>query len=261
MTKIAAEYQNYQRSQLMKELAAAAHDQEYRGQTSSAIYPEIQARIKMMSLSPGSRILDAGCGNGAFSLPLAREFPLFVDGIDLGEELTKEAIKLALEANLSGKCRFFTGDFGSFSTYPADTFDAIICIGSLYWGQPLPIILDIWHRITRPGGQLLLFLNLAYTSLNADEKKAIGETQFLSSLTVQLELSQHGWALCEWSDATASYIEWLQRWCHKMEELSPNLSLEMGKDEASQLIRRFTTYLTLAQKQAVRRIILRAEHV
>ena len=46
-----------------------------------------------------------------------------------------------------------------------------------------------------------------------------------------------------------------------MEELSPNLSLEMGKDEASQLIRRFTTYLTLAQSRAVRRIILRAEHV
>jgi ubiquinone/menaquinone biosynthesis C-methylase UbiE len=261
MTKVAAEYQNYQRSQLMKELAAAAHDQEYRGQTSSAIYPEIQARIKLMSLPPNSRILDAGCGNGAFSLPLASEFPFFVDGIDLGEELIKEATKSALESNLSTKCRFFTGDFTSVSTYPADTFDAIICIGSLYWGQPLSTILDIWHRLTRPAGQLLLFLNLACTSLNTDEKEAIGETQFLSSLTVQHELSQHGWALCEWSDTTTSYIEWLQRWCHKMEELSPNLSLEMGKDGASQLIRRFTTYLTLAQNRAVRRIILRAEHV
>lgn len=261
MTKIAAEYQNYQRSQLMKELAAAAHNQEYRGQTSSAIYPEIQARIKMMSLPPGSRILDAGCGNGAFSLPLAREFGLFVDGIDLGDELTKEATKLALDANLSEKCRFFTGDFANFSTYPADTFDAIMCIGSLYWNQPLSTILDIWHRITQPCGQLILFLNLAYASLNADEKEAIGETQFLSPLTIQHELPQHRWAICEWSDATASYIEWLQRWCHKMEELSPNLCLEMGEDGASQLIRRFTTYLTLAQSQAVRRIVLRAEHV
>ena len=261
MTKIAAEYQNYQRSQLMKELAAAAHSEEYRGQTSSAIYPEIKARIKMMPLHPGSRILDAGCGNGAFSLPLATEFPFFVDGIDLGEELIREATKLALEANLSARCRFFMGDFANFSTYPADIFDAIISIGSLYWGQPLSTILAIWHRITRPGGQLLLFLNLAYTSLNSDEKEAIGETQFFSSLTVEYELSQHGWALCEWSDATASYIEWLQRWCHKMEKLSPNLSLEMGKDKASRLIRRFTTYLALAQKQAVRRIILRAEHV
>jgi cyclopropane fatty-acyl-phospholipid synthase-like methyltransferase len=261
MTKIAAEYQSYQRSQLMKALAAAAHGQEYRGQTSSAIYSEIQVRIKMMSLLPSSRVLDAGCGNGAFSLPLAEEFSFFVDGIDLGEELVKEATQLALGANQAGKCRFFTGDFANFSTYPTDTFDAIICIGSLYWGQSLSTILDIWHRITRPGSQLLLFLNLAYTSLNSDEKKAIGETQFFSSLTVQHELSQRGWALSEWSDATGSYIEWLQRWCHKMEELSPNLYLEMGQDRASQLIHRFTTYLTLAESQAVRRIILRAEHV
>lgn len=261
MTKIATEYQNYQRSQLMKELAAAAHGQEYLGQTSSAIYPEIQARIKMMSLLPGSRILDAGCGNGAFSFSLACEFPFFVDGIDLGEELTKEATKLALETGLSGKCRFFTGDFSNFTAFPPDTFDAIICIGSLYWGQPLTTILDTWHRITRPGSQLLLFLNLAYTSLNADEKEAIGETQFLSPLTTQNELSQHRWALCEWSDATTSYIEWLKRWCQKMKELSSDLSLEMGKDRVVQLTRRFTTYLALAQKQAVRRIILRAEHV
>ncbi|MEK7340172.1 MAG: class I SAM-dependent methyltransferase, partial [Verrucomicrobiota bacterium] len=255
------EYQNYQYSQLMKELASSAHREEYRGQTSSAIYSEISTRIKMMSLPPGSRILDAGCGIGAFSLPLAAEFSFFVDGIDLGEELTKRAAKLAFEATLAAKCRFFTGDFANLSTYPTDLFDAVICVGSLYWGQSLSTILDIWHRITRPGAQLLIFLNLEYTPLNSDEKEAIGETQFFSSLMVEYELSQHRWALCEWSDATTSYIEWLQRWCHKMEELSLNLSIEMGKDKAFQLIRRFTTYLTLAQKQAVRRIILRAEHV
>ena len=261
MTKIAVEYQNYQRSQLMKDLAASAHSEEYRGQTSSAIYPEISARIKLMSLPPDSRILDAGCGNGAFSLPLATEFPFFIDGIDLGEELIKEATKLAFQANLSEKCRFFIGDFADFSTYPTELFDAVISVGSLYWGQPLPAILNIWHQVTRPGAQLLLFSNLEYGSLDPNEKEAIGETQFFSRLAVEYELSQNGWALQEWSDTTDSYIKWLQRWCHSMAELSPNLSLEMGNDKASQLIRRFTTYLTLAQKRAVRRIILRAEHV
>src|SRR5665647_985109 len=206
MTKIIAEYQGYQRSRLMKELAVAAHRKEYRGQTSSATYPEVEARIKMMSLSPDSRILDAGCGNGAFGLQLAAEFPFFIDGIDLSEELIKEAIKLASQENLSDRCRFSVRDFTNFSTYPTDIFNAVICIGSLYWGQPLSTILDIWRRATHSGGQLLLFLNLEYTSLNSDEKEAIGETQFLSALTVEYELSQHGWALCEWTNATASYI-------------------------------------------------------
>ncbi|NBO24790.1 MAG: hypothetical protein EBU93_06110, partial [Chlamydiae bacterium] len=89
----------------------------------------------------------------------------------------------------------------------------------------------------------------------------IGETQFLCSLTVQQALSAHGWALCEWSDSTPTYVLWLQRWCHQMEMLSADLSIEMGKDQAARLIRRFKTYLTLAQNQTVRRIILRAQHV
>jgi ubiquinone/menaquinone biosynthesis C-methylase UbiE len=261
MTQIATEYQNYQKSPLMKELAAAAHREAYQGQTSSATYSEIREKIQMMSLLPNSHILDVGCGNGAFNVALAQEFPFFLDGIDLAQELTQEATTLAFKNNLSTKCKFFTGDFTHFSTYPPKTFDAIMCIGSLYWGQPLPIILDIWHRITKPGSQLLLFLNLAYTYLNPEEQEAIGQTQFLSALTLQDELSQHRWALCDWSDATPSYVEWLKRWCSKMEELSSDLSLEMGKDRASQLTSRFITYLRLAQKGAVRRIILRAEHV
>ncbi len=261
MTKIGVEYQNYQKSQLMKKLAASAHCGEYRGQTSSAIYPEIASRIKGMSLSPSSRILDAGCGNGAFSRPLAKEFSCFVEGIDLGKELIEEAKELASKENLTERCHFFTGDFADFSVYPKNIFDVVICIGSLYWGHSLPVIFDIWRRVTRPHSQLFLFLNLAYTSLNSEEREAIGETQFIPALTVEYELSQHGWALSEWQDASVSYIQWLERWCHKMEELSPYLSLEMGNDNASQLIRRFTTYLSLANNQVVRRIILRAEHV
>ncbi len=260
MTKIAVEYQNYQQSQLMNQLAAYAHEGEYRGQTSSATYSEIRSRIEAMDLLPGSHILDAGCGNGSFSLPLASHFPYFIKGIDLGERLIDTANKLALEADLGERAQFFTGDFANPLLY-TELFNAVLCIGSLYWGQPLAIILDIWHRTTRPGGQLLLFSNLAYGTLSADEQEAIGETRFFPALTVAHELSQHGWALCEWSDATATYIAWLQRFCDKMEALSAELHLEMGTDRASKLIRRFTTYLTLAKKQAVRRIILRAEHV
>lgn len=259
MTKIAVEYQHYQRSQLMKELAAAAHGDQYVGQTSSAVYPEIRERVKMMSLPQGSRILDAGCGNGAFSIPLASEFPFFVDGVDLGEELTIEATRIASKAMLSSKCRFFTQDFAKFSLPPSDIYDAVICVGSLYWGQPLSSILDVWHRITRPGGELLLFLNLAYTPLNQEEKEALGETQFFSPLTVKEELAKNGWELSEWSDGTDTYIQWLKRWCQKMEDLSSNLVHEMGEDKASRLIGRFTTYLKLAEKRAVCRIIVRAK--
>lgn len=261
MKKISEEYQRYQQSQLMRELASSAHREEYRGQTSSATYSEIKSKLQEMHLCSESRILDAGCGNGAFSIPIAYEFPFLVDGIDIGGELTKEATHLASQANLSSKCHFFAGDFSDSSVYPSHIYDAIICIGSLYWGQDLPNILKIWRSVTHSGSQLLIFLNMEYTPLTLTEKEAIGGTQFLSALTVQNELSKHKWALSEWSDATNLYIVWLQRWCHRMEELSIDISLEMGEDKATQLSNRFKTYLLLAQKQAVRRIILRATHV
>ncbi|MBA3602919.1 MAG: class I SAM-dependent methyltransferase [Parachlamydiaceae bacterium] len=202
--KITEEYQRYNLSQLMGDLASSAHREEYRGQTSSATYSEIKSRLQAMHLSSGSRILDAGCGNGAFSIPIANEFPIFVDGIDIGAELTKKATNLACEANLSSKCQFYAGDFSDVSVYLANIFDAIICIGSLYWGHALSKILKTWQSVTRPGSQLLLFLNMEYIPLTINEKEAIGGTQFLSALTVQHGLTRHRWALCEWSDATNS---------------------------------------------------------
>lgn len=260
MTKVASEYERYQASSIMKRLAAIAHGENYREQTSSATYDEIACRVKKMSLSPESRVLDAGCGNGSFSLPLSENFSFQVEGVDLSQTLIEEAAAKAAKANLTSKCRFSVGDFTSFPNYSNASFDLVMCVGSLYWGQSLAITLATWHRITRSNGWLLLFLNLLYKPLNSNEKSAIGATQFVPALSLAEELAKSGWAISEWSDGTDQYITWLQRWCSAMEEVADNIVAEMGEEAASQLMRRFMTYYSLAQRSAVRRIIIRAEH-
>jgi cyclopropane fatty-acyl-phospholipid synthase-like methyltransferase len=261
MTEVAYEYERYQASSIMKRLAAIAHGENYREQTSSATYDEIACLVEKMALPPESLVLDAGCGNGAFSLPLAESFPLQVKGIDLSQTLIEEAGAKAAKANLTSKCSFSVGDFTALPSYSTASFDLVICIGSLYWGQSLATTLAAWHRITRSNGWLLLFLNLLYKPLDSNEKSAIGVTQFVPALSLAEELAKSGWVISEWSDGTDQYITWLQRWCSAMEEMTDNIVAEMGEEAASQLIRRFMTYYSLAQRNAVRRIILRAEHV
>lgn len=261
MIKIASEYERYQSSLVMKRIARLAHGENYRGQTSSATYDEIACQIQKLPLYTGSHVLDAGCGNGAFGLSIAENFPFYVKGIDLSQELIKEATLKAEKANLASKCDFSVEDFTKTSSYSCTNFDLVMCIGSLYWGQVLADTLSIWYRITRTNGCLLLFLNLQYKPLRSNEKSAIGATQFVSVLSLEKELAKAGWAISEWSDGTGRYIEWLQKWCIAMQEISELIVIEMGEEAALQLKCRFMTYYALAQRLAVRRIILRAEHV
>lgn len=260
MNGVAKEYQTYQKSDLMKILAAYAHGNNYLGQTSSATFFEIISRMQD-TLTEKSIILDAGCGNGLLSVAIAKELSCTLHGIDLSDELITEATKACSMYQMPPSCKFTVGDFSDLSGIENGFYDAITCIGSLYWGQSLPKVLAEWHRVTKINSQLLIFANLQYSSLTSEETSAIGTTQFIPACTMARELSQCGFAISEWTDATNTYIDWLDRWCRKMHELENELATELGNPQAQQLFRRFSTYLTLATKQSVRRIILKAEHV
>lgn len=260
MTKITSEYERYQTSNVMKKLAKCAHGENYREQTSSATYDEIVYQIKMMNLSPENRILDAGCGNGAFSIPLAENYSFNVEGIDLSHELIKEASIKANRANLMTKCHFTVGDFTMHSSFPVEKFELIMCIGSLYWGQSLSNTFATWNKTISNNGWMLLFLNLLYKPLSSIEKTDIGSTQFIPAIYLEEELIKSSWVVSEWSDGTRQYIEWLERWCEAMEKLYDDIVSEMGEQAALKMKLRFTTYYNLAQRLAVKRIIVRAKH-
>ena len=261
MSKVAEEYQYYQNSNLMIELAAAAHQESYVGQTSSATFSEISSRIAQMGLKPGSYILDAGCGNGAFSRLISKKFSINVEGIDVSNKLVLEATKLAEQEKLEKKCRFICNDFTDPSSYERDLYDGIICIGSLYWGYSLTSILNLWKKKISKEDQLLLFLNLSSSPLDIEQKRAIGETKFIDAFFLKEELLTNGWEIIEWSDVTPTYIDWLQRWNQKVSELLINIQNEMGVENATRLVQRFSTYLDLALMGTVKRIILRAKYV
>jgi SAM-dependent methyltransferase len=98
--------------------------------------------------TPPERILDIGCGTGAGTLFLAREFPQArVRGVDISEEMIREAIaKVGLDPE--GRVAFKVGD-ASDLPYPDQSFDLVAQLN-------MPPFFEEMVRVLRPGGHLIV---------------------------------------------------------------------------------------------------------
>ena len=79
-----------------------------------------------LALQPGERVLDVGCGWGAFALHAAREYGVHVTGITLSEPQAALARQRAAEAGLADKIDIRVMDYREIA---GETFDAIVSIG------------------------------------------------------------------------------------------------------------------------------------
>jgi len=100
-----------------------------------------------VSPSP-ERVLDIGCGTGAATLFLAREFPQArVRGVDISEEMIAEATaKVGLDPE--GRIAFKVGD-ASALPYPDQAFDLIAQVN-------MPPFFEEMVRVLRPEGHVIV---------------------------------------------------------------------------------------------------------
>ncbi|WP_433327869.1 class I SAM-dependent methyltransferase [Spirillospora sp. CA-294931] len=103
--------------------------------------------VDLLDPQPGERIIDLGCGTGAFSAEIA-ERGAEVLGIDGSAEMIAQAA--ALNPGLS----FAIGDAHDFTT--SETFDAVASNGALHWmtADPDAVIAQV-HAALRPGGRFV----------------------------------------------------------------------------------------------------------
>ena len=94
------------------------------------------------------RVLDLGCGTGAATLFLSREYPrASVRGLDLSPAMIAKAnAKVGLDPE--GRVAFRTGDAHSLP-YPDDSFDLVTQVN-------MPIFFREISRVLRPGGSALI---------------------------------------------------------------------------------------------------------
>ena len=249
-SSIAEEYKQYARSQVMDSLGRAAHGSDYCGQTSSATFHEISQRIALWHLPREALLLDAGCGNGCFLLPLQKHFAIKAIGIDLSQDL----IEKAKEKDIHSHCQFIQGDYANLPS-EIPQLDAIICIGSMYWNQSLETTLHCWSERLKEGGKCLIFLNVSISPLTDEEQKRAGGTQFFIEKNL-LEKIGHHLEITELLEENATYIAWLQKWCAGMDLYEEDLVREFGEEFSKNMKIRFEAYLEFAKSGKTKRLII-----
>ena len=93
----------------------------------------------------GKRILDAGCGVGAFSEPLTRHNEVY--GVDFSEKSLHFAASRGLKT--------MPGDLKAL-TFSDNTFYVVLCIGVIQLIADYRPVLTELARVTKPGGVLLI---------------------------------------------------------------------------------------------------------
>ncbi len=88
---------------------------------------EVDALTAMLDLSPGTTVLDVGCGPGRHSLELARR-GYEVVGVDISQAFIDSAAAAAEAEGLTARCRFVRGDARRLHELALGSFDLVISL-------------------------------------------------------------------------------------------------------------------------------------
>ncbi|NUW45141.1 SAM-dependent methyltransferase [Nonomuraea rhodomycinica] len=136
--------------QLISHLAHADHP--IAAPVSEANLDRLLTRAK---LPAGARILDLGCGEGAWLLRALELYPdATADGVDIGEEALAAAAESAGRLGLSDRLRLHQVPADAFEA--ARPYDLVLCVGATHAFGLLAETLDAVRRHLRPGGLALI---------------------------------------------------------------------------------------------------------
>ena len=120
-----------------------------------------------LRLAPGSRVLDAGCGDGQVALHLAQQGGLRVHAIDVLPQQVQRARQTVAAATSRagskpqeapvGMVTIHTDDYHHLTTVTANSMDGIYTIETLVHASDLPTVLAELYRVLKPGGRIALY--------------------------------------------------------------------------------------------------------
>ncbi|KAH8884941.1 S-adenosyl-L-methionine-dependent methyltransferase [Thozetella sp. PMI_491] len=113
---------------------------------------------EVLSIPPGARVLDAGCGVGHVAIHMARKHGLRVLGIDIiDHHLVKARRNIARSRLPAGQVKVQKMDYHHLETLDAATFDGIYTVETFVHATDPVAVLSGFHRLLAPGGRLALF--------------------------------------------------------------------------------------------------------
>jgi cyclopropane-fatty-acyl-phospholipid synthase len=201
-----------------------------------------------LALQPGERVLDVGCGWGAFALHAAREYGVHVTGITLSEPQAQLARERAAAAGLADKIDIRVMDYREIS---GETFDAIASIGMVEHVGAVNI--DRYAAklasLLKPGGRLL---NHGIARLRVGETEAgpfseryvFPDAAPLHLSRIQLAIERAGLHTRHVEDFPDDYARTLLEWQRRFES-NLERARELGGDER---VRVWRIYLRVSRQ-------------
>ena len=123
----------------------------FTGRSREALMQEVSSRLRGDEV-----VLDAGCGSGYLSLPIARRLPAGrVLGLDLSEEMLGALEKRASRAGLSGRVERLQAPADASGLKDASV-DWVVCNNVLHELPDPRGALEEWARVLKPGGRVAL---------------------------------------------------------------------------------------------------------
>ena len=113
-----------------------------------------EAVVAGLSITPGLKVLDLGCGDGTTALPEARR-GADVLGVDIARNLVEAGNRRAQQEGLTN-CRFQEGDATNLIELRDHSFDLVVSIfGAMFAPKPFDVAREM-VRVTRPGGRIVM---------------------------------------------------------------------------------------------------------
>jgi cyclopropane-fatty-acyl-phospholipid synthase len=201
-----------------------------------------------LDLQAGQRVLDVGCGWGAFAIHAAREYGVHVTGITLSEPQAQLARERAAAAGVGDKVDIRVMDYREIA---GETFDAIASIGMVEHVGSVNI--DEYAAklasLLKPGGQVL---NHGIARLRVGEAEAgpfseryvFPDAAPLHLSRIQLALERAGLHTRHVEDFPEDYARTLLEW-QKRFESNIERARELGGDER---VRVWRIYLRVSRQ-------------
>lgn len=213
----------------------------------------------LLSIGPGERVLDVGCGWGSNLLYLAAHTEGQFHGITLSSKQAEELLRRARARGLEDRVRIDVCHVEDLDL-AAESFDAVLFSGSIVHMRNRAEIHRTVARLLRPGGRLLISDCYFPSELRGDRSSQATEYIFYTTLGYCLLLNLHqelgmieqaGLDVSYVRDLTRSYVHTLQAWID---------NIRRNRDDIERLAPGFAAvlqgYMTVAKLSFQRRTAL-----
>jgi cyclopropane-fatty-acyl-phospholipid synthase len=175
-----------------------------------------------LDLKPGMKVLDVGCGWGAFAIHAAREYGVEVTGITLSEPQAAMARERVEQAGMAEKVEIRVQDYWRLTP---SSYDAIASIGMAehVGDKQIDVYAKTLFDLLKPGGMLL---NHAIAALDpgATPLEDLFSTRYvfpdgepLPLSRIQLSLERAGFRTQHVEGFREDYAETLRHWARRLD--------------------------------------------